>query len=160
MDKPIIYTSKYLSATAKTAGVAKEIHSALVDLGIEHRELQIKEKNYWCRDYMPIMISDDGTYAKFTYYPDYLVEFKTYRNTIVNQEDACRGLDLSAPKNLNITFDGGNYVRCGNKVIMTDKIFSENPKESANALLQHLRETLGDDIILLPWDMREFCFTF
>lgn len=104
------------------------------------------------------MISNDGTYATYEYRPDYLVNYKTYNNKkyIVNQDIACKGINISEPKNMNIVLDGGNYVRCGSKVIMTDKIFSENPTWSANKLLKHLSDSLNAEIILLPWDMREF----
>ena len=40
---------------------------------------------------------------------------------------------------------------------MTDKIFSENPTWSANKLVKHLSDSLNAEIILLPWDMKEFC---
>ena len=76
---------------------------------------------------------------------------------ITNQQDACKQLRLYAPMNMNIVFDGGNYVRCGNKVIMTDKIFSENPQWPTHELIQHLQIALCADIILLPWDMKDPC---
>lgn len=157
MKDIIICTSERLRTTAKTACVAEAIFAALDSLHVKHLELK-NTNNYWCRDYMPIMISDDGTYSKFKYYPDYLVEYKTYQKTITNQDEACEGLHLFTPTNMNIIFDGGNYVRCGNKVIMTDKIFSENPQWSNIELLQHLKDSLcAEEIILLPWDMKEFC---
>ena len=55
MKKPIIYTSEYLRTTKNTAGVAEAIHNALESLQIKHRELKFT-KDYWCRDYMPVMI--------------------------------------------------------------------------------------------------------
>ncbi|MBP5561911.1 MAG: agmatine deiminase family protein [Muribaculaceae bacterium] len=160
MDNLKIYTSKYLELESpETKSVADAIYKALDELHVSHGTLPMPtNENYWIRDYMPVMVSADGTYAKYQYYPDYLVDYKTYRKTIVNQENACMGLNIFAPYNINIIFDGGNYVRCGNKVIMTDKIFSENPKWSVHSLLEHLRKTLCcEDIILLPWDMKDFC---
>lgn len=106
---------------------------------------------------MPVMIFDDGTYAKYDYNPDYLVEDKKLREYITNQQDACNELNLFAPTNMNIIFDGGNYVRCMNKVIMTDKVFYENPQWSVVELLQHLERSLCAEIILLPWDMEDPC---
>jgi len=157
MEDIIIYTSERLRTTPKTASVAESISAALSELNVEHRELS-NNQNYWCRDYMPVMIFSDGTYSKFRYNPDYLVEYKTYQKTITNQDEVCKGLHLFTPTNMNIIFDGGNYVRCGNKVIMTDKIFSENPQWTALELLQHLKDSLcAEEIILLPWDMKDFC---
>ena len=160
MDKPIIYISQYLLDLRETQKVAESICSALDDLRVLYDTLKFDTKNYWCRDYMPIMISNDGTYATYEYRPDYLVNYKTYNNKkyIVNQDEVCKGLHLFTPTNMNIIFDGGNYVRCGNKVIMTDKIFSENPQWTALELLQHLKDSLcAEEIILLPWDMKDFC---
>ena len=156
MTTSIIYTSEHLRTYSRTACVAKSIFAALDKLHVEHRELK-NTQDYWCRDYMPVMISDDGIYAKYKYEPDYLIEDEKLHAYITKQQNACCELDLFAPKDMDIIFDGGNYVRCGNKVIMTDKIFSENPKWPAFELIQHLQNVLSADIILLPWDMADPC---
>lgn len=156
MENPIIYTSEWLARTPETSGVAKAIFAALDELQIEHRELK-NTKDYWCRDYMPVCISkNDGWYTRYKYSPDYLIEYKTKRKYITKQEDACKSIMTHLSDYVDIVFDGGNYVRCGNKVIMTDKIFSENPQISPNALLTDLQfNLLWPIIILLPWDMKE-----
>ena len=156
MTNPIIYTSEYLRKTPKTAPVAEAIFAALDLLHVEHRELKYTN-DYWCRDYMPIMIFDDGTYTKYEYCPDYLYDDKNKRKYITVQQEACKGLNLFTPTVMNIVFDGGNYVRCGNKVVMTDKIFSENPRWPTHELILHLRDALCADIVLLPWDMEDPC---
>ena len=156
MTKPVIYTSQWLRTTQKTAGVAKAIFAALDEQKVEHREL-VNTNDYWCRDYMPVKLFDDGTYAKYEYRPDYLYDDKKERKFITNQKDACSELQLFTPTDMNIVFDGGNYVRCGNKVIMTDKILMENPNRPLDELFQHLRHSLCADIILLPWDMDDKC---
>ena len=106
---------------------------------------------------MPVRISDNGTYAKYTYKPDYLDNYKAGQKYITEQKEVCKGLDLFAPDDLDIVFDGGNYVRCGDKVIVTDKIFCENPKKEPLKMLQHLTDVLQAEIILLPWDMEDSC---
>ena len=156
MKKPIIYTSEYLRTTKNTAGVAEAIHNALESLQIKHRELKFT-KDYWCRDYMPVMISEDGTYSKYQYSPDYLVENERYQQYITNQDDVCRELNIFTPTNMDIVFDGGNYVRCDNKVLMTDKIFMENPQCKLTYLLNHLERSLCAEVVLLPWDMQDEC---
>ena len=75
MTNPLIYTSEYLRTTPKTAKVAKAIFAALDRLHIEHKELK-HTNDYWCRDYMPVMLFDDGTYARYEYKPDYLYNYK------------------------------------------------------------------------------------
>ena len=106
---------------------------------------------------MPVMISEDGTYSKYQYSPDYLVENERYQQYITSQDDVCRELNIFTPTNMNIVFDGGNYVRCDNKVLMTDKIFMENPQCKLTYLLNHLERSLCAEVVLLPWDMQDEC---
>lgn len=158
MLKPIIYTSEWLRRTPKTKKIAESIIDALGELKIKHQELSWNSTNdYWCRDYMPVRVNDDGMFAKYTYNPDYLADYKTKQKYITDQNQACNGVDLYMPADMGIVFDGGNYVRCGNKVIMTDKIFYENPQMPPLAVLKQLSDTLQAEIILLPWDMGEPC---
>lgn len=156
MQQPIICTSSYLRTTKATAGIAKEMVNALDRLGIEHMELQ-NTNDYWCRDYMPVQLFDDGAYSKFTYRPDYLWDEEPKRLFITDQSDACKDLDLFTPTDMGVIFDGGNYVRCNGKVVMTDKILMENPCWSAEDLLRHLHDTLCAEIVIIPWDMRDPC---
>ena len=156
MNELTIYTSERLRKSKRTERVAEAIVKALDELHVKHDELKYTN-DYWCRDYMPVMISDDGTYAKYEYNPDYLVEDEKSHGYITPQQDACKQLNLFMPVDMDIVFDGGNYVRCGDKVIMTDKIFSENPEKPVTKLLQNLEETLRAEIVLLPWDMKDFC---
>lgn len=37
-----------------------------------------------------------------------------------------------------IILDGGNIIRCGKKVIMTDKVFQENPHLTREQLIKYL----------------------
>ena len=93
MKDLIIYTSEHLRTTTKTACVSEAIFAALDRLNVKHLELK-NTNDYWCRDYMPVMISDDGTYAKYKYEPDYLVEDERLHDYITNQQDACKELNL------------------------------------------------------------------
>ena len=65
MQKMVIYTSELLRTTKNTACVAEAIHNTLESLQIEHRELK-NTNDYWCRDYMPVMIFEDGVYSKIS----------------------------------------------------------------------------------------------
>lgn len=55
----------------------------------------------------------------------------------------------------DIVLDGGNLVRCSDYVVMTEKIFEENPGKSPARLLDQLESLFGAELILLPWDTRE-----
>lgn len=155
-NSPTICTSAYLRTTKATAKIASDIAQALERLGIEHIELQ-NTNDYWCRDYMPVRLFEDGAYCKYTYRPDYLWDYKSKHQYITEQSDACKELDLFTPTDMGIIFDGGNHVRCNGKVIMTDKIFMENPHWSAEELLRHLQHALCAEIVIIPWDMSDPC---
>lgn len=155
MNKPIIYTSEYLRTTPETSEVAEALSLALKNLGIEHRELK-HTNDYWIRDFMPIHVFD-GIYARYEYKPDYLYDKKSKRKYITKQEIACQGIDINFLSNINLIIDGGNYVRCGDKVIMTDKILMENAGFPLDYLFQHLKMTLCADVVMIPWDMRDPC---
>jgi len=55
-----------------------------------------------------------------------------------------------------IIVDGGNVIRCGNKVIMTAKVLEENPGWTPRALLEQLERLLCCEVVLVPWDTEEF----
>lgn len=156
MAKLVIYTSEWLERSKRTAGVAEAIHESLAELNIEHRVLK-HTNDYWCRDYMPVSISDDGTYCAYEYNPDYLLVSEDKQIYITDQRVPCEEIGLQVTADMEIVFDGGNYVRCGDKVVMTDKIFVENPKWPASKLLSHLEKVLNAEIVLLPWDMADEC---
>lgn len=154
MKQPIICTSERLRKDTATASVARELIEALKELDVEHRELK-NTNDIWCRDYMPLLILNNGSYACFTYRPDYLYDKKRYRKYITDQRSASRDLNLYMPCDMNIVFDGGNFVRCGRKVIMTDKILMENPQYPIDEIFTNLRYAVGGEIVLIPWDMGE-----
>lgn len=152
--KPIICTSPYLRTIGYCKGVARDLFAALDRIGVQHMELS-NTNDLWCRDYMPVSLFDEGYYAEYIYQPDYLWDKKWNRKYITDQSAATHNIDIQTPSNMRIIFDGGNYVRCGGKVLMTDKILMENPQWPVHKLMQHLYTSLMADIILLPWDMDE-----
>ena len=157
MSNLIIYTSEYLRTTPETSCIAQALDTALGNLQIKHGELK-NTNDYWCRDYMPIRLFDDGSaYATYTFNPDYLKDYKSKRPYITDQQEACKELEIHTPSHLRINFEGGNFVRCGNKVVMTDKILMENPHWPLPDLFCHLRDNLCGEIVLLPWDMKDPC---
>lgn len=150
----IVCTSPYLRETSYGKGIAEELFTALDAKGVKHMELS-NTQDLWCRDYMPVSLFDDGHYATYRYRPDYLWDKKWNRKYITEQSAATRNLNIQTPSDMRIIFDGGNYVRCGGKVLMTDKILTENPQWPLHELMQHIHTSLMADIILLPWDMDE-----
>ena len=101
----------------------------------------------WARDYMPVQVSKEK-FVKFNYNPDYLKDNPEYKpDTSAILSDL--GIQVIYS---DIIVDGGNIISCGDKVIMTDKIFRENPHYSHNRLIDTLCQLLEAEIVLIPED--------
>ena len=114
-------------------------------------------KDIWCRDYMPLQV-EKGRFFSYTYNPDYLRNYKTYRKSITDSEAVLDSLDLDGIfTNMpgKLVLDGGNVVRCGSKVVMTAKVFEENPSYRPVQILEALEEMLEAEVIVIPWDTKE-----
>lgn len=113
-------------------------------------------KDIWCRDYMPIH-TDDGRLIYYLYNPDYL-QTPYYRRTITDL-NSIESLNDHFGKDvqfLDLVIDGGNVVICGDKVVMTEKVFAENKDKTSDEVRQLLKEAFQYDIIFLPWDRKEY----
>ncbi len=107
-------------------------------------------QHIWVRDYMPVQVSRNR-FIQFRYEPDYLMESPEYKpdvHGLLNQ----LGIDVTCS---TINLDGGNIISCSDKVIMTDKIFQENPQYSHSRLIEELTELLDAEPVLIPWDIYE-----
>ena len=116
-------------------------------------------KDIWCRDYMPIQINDER-FVFFKYTPDYLQD-KVGLKLQTNPEDVFQSeenqLRSFKQKSLSIdlVLDGGNVVKCGDVIVMTDKVFVENKDKSRAEVEKILREAFQCNIMFLPWDHQE-----
>ncbi len=104
----------------------------------------------WARDYMPIQVNKEK-FVRFRYTPDYLEDYPEYKPD-TSAILAALGIQVV---DTDIIIDGGNIISCGDKVIMTDKIFKENPNYSKVALIDKLTALLEAEPILIPWDKHE-----
>ena len=102
-------------------------------------------KNIWARDYMPIR-NHKGEFLSFRYSPSYMAdcpaEYTNYRT------------DIRLPfttRYSNINLDGGNAVFSPSRktVIISDRIFSENPEWNGETLGTELSELLDARIIFI-----------
>ena len=101
----------------------------------------------WVRDYMPVQVSKEKL-VRFNYSPDYLKdnpEYKPDTSAILS----ALGIHVI---NSDIIVDGGNVISCSKKVIMTDKIFRENPHYNHEVLIDTLEQLLEAEIVLIPED--------
>lgn len=130
------------------------IDKILCDNGIDHR-LLANTKDIWCRDYMPIQQSEKH-FVFYKYNPDYL-QTPYYKRSItdVNSIGNIDCLRQEKVTNLDLVLDGGNIVKCDDKIIMTKKVFAENKDKKQKDIIRMLEEAFQADIIFLPWDEEE-----
>ena len=106
-------------------------------------------KDVWAVDYMPIQIDKDS-FVQFIYNPDYLRDTIKWSKTISDVDIICKQINL-LPKKSNIVLDGGNVTRTTDKVIMCDKIFTENQNIKEKNLIRELQELFQvDKLIFIP----------
>lgn len=133
----------------------QNLDKILKDNDIDHRLLS-HTKDIWCRDYMPIQ-TRERRFVFYKYNPDYL-QTKYYQRTITDVNHIgnidCLRQDGEVV-DLDLVIDGGNVVRCDDKIVMTEKVFYENKDKSRNEVQRVLEEAFECDIILLPWDRNE-----
>jgi len=131
---------------------ADNLIQALNANGIEYHFLPHtdRKEHIWVRDYMPIQIGQD-LFLRYRYSPDYL---KGYTQYIPDYKGIDKALGLNCIET-DIILDGGNVIQCDDKVIMTDKIFPENPQYSKSKLIGKLESLLNAELVLIPWDRYE-----
>ena len=133
-------------------------------------------KDIWCRDYMPIQI-EKNRFVFYRYTPDYLQDktgltlqtnpelvFQEESNELprllpMSVEEEMRPISISHqvfPRfELELVMDGGNVVKCGNKVVMTDKVFVENKDKTPQEVQRQIEEAFQCEVVFLPWDRNE-----
>ena len=116
-------------------------------------------KDIWCRDYMPIQIGAER-FVFFKYTPDYLqdktgLKIQTYPEDVFQNESNNLKKLLPQSSTIDLVLDGGNVVKCGDKIVMTNKVFVENQDKSNRIVPWLLQGAFECDIIFLPWDREE-----
>lgn len=103
-------------------------------------------KDIWCRDYMPLQIGIDK-FVQFKYEPDYLKNDLHLRSEprVVNPSNKIPALYIDT-----INLDGGNIVKWKDKVILTDRIFKENPATPKDKLVLELERVFGVPVLIIP----------
>ena len=109
--------------------------------------LTASQLHIWVRDYMPVQVSKKK-FVRFNYSPDYLEcnpEYKPDTSAILS----ALGIQVI---DSNFIIDGGNVISCGDKVIMTDKVFRENPHYDHDVLIDTISQLLEAEMVLIPED--------
>jgi agmatine/peptidylarginine deiminase len=136
----------------------QHIAKALEANGIHYAYLS-ETKDIWCRDFMPIQIQEDR-FVFFKYTPDYLQD-SYYLRLQTDAEKVFRAgtnrLEhlLQNAITIDLVLDGGNVVKCGDTVVMTEKVFFENKDKTRTEVERILKDAFQSDILFLPWDRKE-----
>lgn len=116
-------------------------------------------KDIWCRDFMPIQI-EENCFVFYKYTPNYLqdkrwLRFQTDPVAVFQIEANKLQSYLDKSVAIDLIVDGGNVVKCGDTIVMTEKVFAENKDKTRSEVERILREAFQCDIIFLPWDKEE-----
>lgn len=133
-----------------------DIYKGLVRILNKHNvayDIIPNTKDVWCRDYMPLQL-DKARYLCYEYKPDYLMNSASNRKYITNSLNVCRDMQLKI-KETPLIMDGGNVVKVGNKAIMTEKVFVENPSIDEDTLKKQLEKQMECEVVFIPWDRNE-----
>lgn len=146
-----IYFAKQSVTNSIATGIKDSILQHLRNEGVQIFELN-HTNDIWARDFMPVQIAPNK-FVKFKYSPNYL-QNRQYIETstsleLVLKNCAEMGIDV---KTTDINIDGGNFVKCSDKVILTDKILRENPSYTPLQLLSNLEDLLECEVLLIPYD--------
>lgn len=143
--KQTVYFSEYITAYK----CWNNIKEALEANGISYGLLP-NTKDIWARDYMPAF--SGGRFVTYKYNPDYLQDSKEYITDNVNDV-----FDFSKDSmvNTDLVIDGGNIIVCGDKIIMTDKIFVENPNYTREQVVKLIENAFSAKLVVIPWDKEE-----
>ncbi len=133
----------------------KNLKEILTANDVDCRLLQ-NTNDIWCRDFMPIQ-TEDNRFVSYNYYPNYLNNPKD-RKYITNAKKVGNVDFLKWGDNvvdLDLIIDGGNVVKCGNKIVMTEKVFVENSNLTHEEVIKRLTDAFQCEIVFIPWDREE-----
>ncbi|SFG29752.1 agmatine deiminase family protein [Pontibacter chinhatensis] len=113
-------------------------------------------RDIWCRDYMPVQVAPKQ-FVQFTYSPSYCNTNK-YRHLITDTTRVQLSTPLAVtPLHNTLVIDGGNVVRSGNAVVMTERVFKENKALMKETVTARLTQALKVEHLYFipsqPYDM-------
>lgn len=148
---PTVYVADTLPP--RYPGVWAALRQVLATAAVETAVLP-GTRDVWVRDYLPVALPSGGL-QQFRYAPDYL-QTKRGQRSITNAAGICAGRGWQ-PQYSNFVLDGGNVVRCGNRVLLTDKVLRANPAVAPRQLVRQLAGELeAESLVLLPADPHDF----
>lgn len=122
--------------------------AALDLLNIKYKLLN-NTKDIWLRDFMPVK-TKSGKYVSFRYEPSYLADNPQLRTNF--KTDIAPSFKVDNLVYTDINLDGGNVVFSPSKekVIISDRVYSENPSWHKAELTAKLAKLLEANVIIIP----------
>lgn len=122
--------------------------AALDLLNIKYKLLN-NTKDIWLRDFMPVK-TKSGKYVSFRYEPSYLADDPQLRTNF--KTDIAPSFKVDNLVYTDINLDGGNVVFSPSKekVIISDRVYSENPSWHKAELTAKLAKLLEANVIIIP----------
>lgn len=108
-------------------------------------------RDYFCRDYMPVQVGE-GELVQFTFRPAYLMtqerqKFLTDTDIVHRDNEFLKSFNVRFSK---IILDGGNVIKWTDKVIITDRVHSDNGDLKKSEILNSLEEIFDARVIIVP----------
>ena len=143
----MLYFSSQLN-TPKYKPAADRVFAALNLFNIKYKLLN-NTNDIWARDYMPVK-TKSGKYISFRYEPSYLAKDPQLRTNF--KTDIAPSLKVDNLVYTDINLDGGNVVFSPSKekVIISDRVFSENHGISEAELTSKLEKLLEASVLIIP----------
>lgn len=143
----MLYFSSQLNIQ-KHKSAADRMFAALNLFNIKYKLLN-NTKDIWLRDFMPVK-TKSCKYVSFRYEPSYLANNPKLRTNF--KTDIAPNFKVDNFVYTDINLDGGNVVfsLSKEKVIISDRVFSENPEYDKNTLLLGLEKLLEASLIIIP----------
>ena len=143
----MLYFSFQLNIS-KYKPAADRMFAALDLFNIKYKLLN-NTKDIWLRDFMPVK-TKSGKYISFRYKPGYLDNYDELRTDFRNEVAPNLALENLVFSDINL--DGGNvaFSPSKEKVIISDRVYSENPSWHKAELTAKLAKLLEADVIIIP----------
>jgi len=147
----IVYFSEILLTNWEFANTCKRITDILDEHHIKYAFLKAT-KDIWARDYMPIQkgVKD---FVQFRYEPSYLKDELEKQS---DPKEVCKANKIHFTYS-NINLDGGNVVKWHDKVMITERIKTENPERNNFLdLKKEIENILDAEVIIIPQIKSDF----
>lgn len=143
----MLYFSSQLNIQ-KYKPAADRLFAALDLFNIKYKLLN-NTNDIWLRDYMPVK-TKSGKYVSFRYEPSYLAGDPQLRTNF--KTDIAPSFKVDNLVYTDINLDGGNmaFSPSKEKVIISDRVYSENPSWHKAELTAKLAKLLEANVIIIP----------